>query len=38
MGCLPTFRMHEVAIATLAKAVYGVDLSTLGEKDLARVE
>ena len=38
VGCLPTFRMREVAIGTLAlaKATYGVELADVGSRDVAR--
>ena len=40
VGCLPTFRMREVAIGTLAlaKAMYGVELADVGSRDVARLE
>ena len=40
MGSLPTFRMREVAIGTLAlaKAMYGVELADVGWRDLAKLE
>ena len=40
VGCLPTFRMREVAIGTLAlaKAMYGVELVDVGSRDVARLE
>ena len=40
VGCLPTFRMREVAIGTLAlaKATYGVELTDVGSWDVARLE
>ena len=35
VGCLPMFRMREVAIGTLAlaKAMYGVELADVGSRD-----
>ena len=40
VGCLPTFRMREVARGTLAlaKAMYGVELADVGSRDVARLE
>ena len=40
VGCLPTFRMREVASGTLAlaKAKYGVELADVASRDMARLE
>ena len=40
VGCLPTLRMREVAIGTLAfaKAMYGVELADVGSRDAAGLE
>ena len=40
VGCLPTFCMREVAIGTLslAKSMYGVELTNVASRDLARLE
>ena len=40
VGCLQTFHMRELAIGmlALAKAMYGVELVAMGEKDLMRLE
>ena len=40
VGCLPTFRMREVAIGTLAlaNAMYGVEVADVSSRDVARLE
>ena len=40
VGCLPTFRMREMAIGklALAKAIYGVELADVGPRGVAWLE